>query len=83
MDVDARTREANALAAQARALTWERRRERAIGADDPMAGHARIAALEHHVADRARRTRAPGDQRDEAVARDAAAWDVTHDLIHA
>jgi len=50
---------------------------------DAVARDARIVALEHGVADRARRTRSPRDDRDESVARDAARGDRPHDLIHA
>ena len=45
---------------------------------DPVARHGRVIALEHDVADGARRAGAARDQRDEPVARDPAAWDVAY-----
>ncbi len=42
----------------------------------------RVIALEHDVADGTRRAGSPGDERDEPVARDAAARDVAHDSEH-
>jgi hypothetical protein len=51
--------------------------------DDPVTRHARVVALEHHVADGARGARTARDDGHETVARDASARDGADDLVHA
>jgi hypothetical protein len=46
-----------------------------------MARHARVIALQHHIADGARRAGATGEHRDESIARDTAARDLTYDGV--
>ena len=78
-EVDALTDEVDAFASQADAVGRERRLP--ARADNPVAGHAAVVAPAQRVAHRAGGQRPPGEQTNEAVARDAAARDLAHHLV--
>jgi len=79
-EIDPRSDEPHSFATQQRAMFRERRK--AIRAHDPMTRHGRVVAGPHDVADGARGTRAAGEQGDQTVRCDAAAWDSPHHLAN-
>ncbi len=51
--------------------------------NDAVARNGDVVALQHHVPNGARGAGPAREQCDEAVARDAPAWDVANDRVHA